>query len=384
MKQFLIIALIMLLASLNACESPDMPIQYADNYDKIVFSVQSQKRLTRTNPYEAYDPQRHPETMGVFGYQDLAQCATLTPTSGLTVQTNPIFFNEIATYNASKQSWETSVMKRWIDYPQATSFDFFAYMPQNASATLNRTDADTYKLAFAYAHASNAEDAPILLNNKAAPIICALPHNKTKLNVENGNRVIDFKFDQTLTCYRLLFMLDKKMNAIRHFRVKRVTLSGKMATACTISRSYIWNTTTQMWRATDISWTDMVRHDFSETPYPIPYKGYGTNAYDENSQTAIVTAADYTQWGPDFYAIPDAQFQPLITVTYDVELTAEDGKTVVTRKDVTSSITLNKNNFANLSTGKTAMINPIRILIQPRYLYVLADQDAYTGHLLID
>lgn len=30
------------------------------------------------------------------------------------------------------------------------------------------------------------------------------------------------------------------------------------------------------------------------------------------------------------------------------------------------------------------MINPIRILIQPRYLYVLADEDAYTGQLLID
>ena len=57
---------------------------------------------------------------------------------------------------------------------------------------------------------------------------------------------------------------------------------------------------------------------------------------------------------------------------------------MVTRKNVTSVITLNKDNFGNLTTGKTAMINPIRILIQPRYLYVLADQDAYTGHLLID
>ena len=71
-------------------------------------------------------------------------------------------------------------------------------------------------------------------------------------------------------------------------------------------------------------------------------------------------------------------------MTYDVELIAEDGTTMVTRKNVTSVITLNKDNFGNLTTGKTAMISPIRILIQPRYLYVLADQDAYTGHLLID
>lgn len=65
-----------------------------------------------------------------------------------------------------------------------------------------------------------------------------------------------------------------------------------------------------------------------------------------------------------------------------MELIAKDGTTVVTRKDVTSNIVLNKGNFSSLATGKTAMIN--RILIQPRYLYVLADQDAYTGHLLID
>ena len=61
----------------------------------------------------------------------------------------------------------------------------------------------------------------------------------------------------------------------------------------------------------------------------------------------------------------------------------ENQKEVITRKDVTSNIILNKNNFPSLTTGTTAMINPIRILIQPHYLYVLADQDAYTGHLLI-
>ena len=63
---------------------------------------------------------------------------------------------------------------------------------------------------------------------------------------------------------------------------------------------------------------------------------------------------------------------------------SEDGKTVVTRKDITSTIILNKDNFSNLATGSTAMINPIRILIQPRYLYVLAGGDAYSGYLLID
>ena len=30
------------------------------------------------------------------------------------------------------------------------------------------------------------------------------------------------------------------------------------------------------------------------------------------------------------------------------------------------------------------MIQPIQILIQPRYLYVMADEDAYTGRLLLE
>ena len=136
--------------------------------------------------------------------------------------------------------------------------------------------------------------------------------------------------------------------------------------------------------AASSAWSNLRREAFLETPFLLPYEGHGTAAYDDNTQTAVVTADATTQWGRDFYTIPDAQFQSVIQVTYDVELTAQDGTTLVTRKDVTSSIALNKTNFGALATGKTAMLNPIRILIQPRYLYVLADQDAYTGHLLID
>ena len=60
-------SLIILLASLTACDHSDMPIQHADDYDYITFSVETGKMLTRTNAYEAYDPARHPATMGVFG-----------------------------------------------------------------------------------------------------------------------------------------------------------------------------------------------------------------------------------------------------------------------------------------------------------------------------
>lgn len=367
MKHLSSIAAIISLASLGACDSSDMPIQHADSYGYITFSAQSQKILTRTNPYEAYNPERHPATMGVFGYQDNEAA-------------DPIFRNETATYNASTQSWPTTPPKRWSDYPNASSFNFFAYMPHTEGATLKRTLNGTGILSFPFSM-ENAT-SPVIFDTKAAPIICALPISKGAITTENEDRVINLKFDQILTGYSLSFRLDAKMNAIRHFRIHSVTLSGNLATSCTITRSYTWNNVTSSWSASDIEWSDVQRAPFVDTP--IPYKGYGSEAYDDATQTAIVTSTGYTQWGSDFFTIPDAGFTPKIKVTYDVELIAEDSTTVVTRKNATSVITLNKDNFGNLTTGKTAMINPIRILIQPRYLYVLADQDAYTGHLLID
>ena len=365
MKHLSSIAAIISLASLSACDSSDMPIQHADSYGYITFSAQSQKILTRTNPYEAYNPERHPATMGVFGYQDNADA-------------EPIFLNETATYNASTQSWPTATPKRWADYPNTSSFSFFAYMPHTEGATLKRTLNGTGILSFPFSM-ENAT-SPVIFDTKAAPIICALPISKGAIATENEDRIINLKFDQTLTGYSLSFRLDAKMNAIRHFRIHSVTLSGNLATSCTVSRSYTWDNATNSWSASD--WSDVHRAEFVDTP--IPYKGYDSEAYDDATQTAIVTSDSYTQWGSDFFTIPDDAFTPKIKVTYDVELIAEDGKTMVTRKNATSVITLNKDNFGNLTTGKTAMINPIRILIQPRYLYVLADQDAYTGHLLID
>ena len=171
------------------------------------------------------------------------------------------------------------------------------------------------------------------------------------------------------------------MNAIRQFRIKSVTISGEIATSGTITRTYSW--TNNSWTAYAIQWTGITRQASTASPVPIAYKSYGTEAYNDDTQTALITSSGYTQWGPTFYTIPDAKFMPTISVTYDVVFMDENQKEVITRKDVTSNIILNKNNFPSLTTGTTAMINPIRILIQPHYLYVLADQDAYTGHLLI-
>ena len=385
---------------MTACESNDLPAQHADDYNYITFSVLTEQVGTRTNPYEAYDPARHPLTMGAFGYHDISSYAALGTASNevqaakatrasYTPDPNPIFHNEVITYSTSGKDWSSASRKRWDDYRGAKNFDFFAYMPQTAGTTVSRTATDTYTLAIPFTMPS---DKHILFESKqpSIPIICAKPEHKEGTTASGDEftfeRVVKMQFDQTLTAYRLLFRLDNKMGALRQFRIKSVHLSGSIATSGTVSRTYQWSKSD--WTAGDIQWSNLTKQTFDETNFiNIPYANTASGSeklYNNEEETLLVTSTGYTQWGEAFYSIPDASFLPTISVKYDVEFVDEDGETVITRKGVTSTITINRNNFSNLTTGGIAMINPIRILIQPRYLYVMADQDAYTGHLLVE
>lgn len=383
-----IISSIALLAGLSACSSNDMPVQHSDQYDNITFTVETQKVATRANEYVTYDPNLHPEQMGVFGYQ------AETQTSAHTLLND--FNNQQVTYDKTQGTWGYGTPKKWEDYQEARFFDFLAYMPyrENSQNTENpasitiKTNADqnteTYTLSIpytptTYASTSTTSSAsPFVFDSKSAPIICALPEHR-EVKDEKGNKksfdhTIRFKFDQTLTGYKLLFKLDPQMGAIRQFHIKKVQITGeKIPTSCTITRNFTYDKTTQVWTAGGIQWTGITLQTFTnDNPVIIPFK------------ETVVTSTDYAQWGGTFYTIPYAAFEPTIQVTYDVEMKTQDGTTIVTRKDVTSSIILNKSNFGSFNSSATATIYPIRILIQPRYLYVLTDQDAYTGHLLID
>lgn len=385
---------------LAACSNNDSPIQHADNYSYITFSALTEQVGTRTNPYEAYDPARHPLTMGAFGYHDIGSYAALSAASNdaqsakatratYTPDPNPIFNNEVVNYSTSEKSWTSTSRKRWDDYRGAKTFDFFAYMPQTAGSQVSRTATDTYTLSVPFAMPT---DKHILFESEqpSIPIICAKPEHKEGTTAGGEDftfeRVVKMQFDQTLTAYRLLFRLDSKMGALRQFRIHSVKLSGDIATSGTVSRTYKWENSD--WTAGNITWNNLERQSFDETnSIDIPYANTASGSaklYNDEAQTLQITSAGYTQWGEAFYCIPDADFLPTITVTYDVEMIAEDGSTIITRKGVTSSITLNKNNFSGLTVGGIAMINPVRILIQPRYLYVMADEDAYTGHLLVE
>lgn len=376
-----IISSIALLAGLSACSSNDMPVQHSDQYDNITFTVETQKVATRANEYVTYDPNLHPEQMGVFGYQ------AETQTSAHTLLND--FNNQQVTYDKTQGTWGYGTPKKWEDYKEARFFDFLAYMPyrENSQNTENpasitiKTDADqnteTYTLSVPYTPTTYATASPFVFDSKSAPIICALPEHR-EVKAEDGTKknfdhTIRFKFDQTLTGYKLLFKLDPQMGAIRQFHIQKVQITGEIPTSCTIIRNFTYDKNTQVCTAGEIQWTGITLQTFTnDNPVIIPFK------------ETVVTSTDYAQWGGTFYTIPYAAFEPTIQVTYDVEMKTQDGTTIVTRKDVTSSIILNKSNFGSFNSSATATIYPIRILIQPRYLYVLTDQDAYTGHLLID
>lgn len=382
-----IISSIALLAGLTACSSNDMPVQHSDQYDNITFSVETQKVTTRANEYEEYNPDQHPLQMGVFGYQAETQTSEHTLLGD--------FNNQQVTYDKAQSTWGYSDPKKWEDYKNARVFDFLAYMPyrentQNtekpASITI-KTDAaqntETYTFSVPYnpttytSTSTTTSASPFLFDSKSAPIICALPEHREVKDADGNKKSFDhtirFKFDQTLIGYKLLFKLDPQMGAIRQFHINKVQIIGEIPTSCTIIRYFTYDKTKQEWSAGGIQWTGITLQTFTkDNPVIIP------------SKETVVTSTDYAQWGGTFYTIPYAAFEPTIQVTYDVEMKTQDGDTIVTRKDVTSSIILNKSNFGSFNSSATATIYPIRILIQPRYLYVLSDQDAYTGHLLID
>ena len=373
------------LISMNACESNDLPVQHADSYDYITFAAKMQKEITRVRDYEEYDANKHPQTMGAFGYYNL-------PSHDFSSTGNEIFKNETVTYVA--ESWKTNPEKKGDAYKN-NNFDFFGYMPWNKDATLTKTPESTYVLSIPYTIPTiNGKSSPILFEKdlKQAPLICAFPEHKIGTTAEGKEqtfeRVVELKFDQTLTGYYLNFQLDKKMNKLRYFRIKGVKIYGKLPTAGNVTRTYKFNGSS--WTPEDIKWTELKTTEWDDKNANNVNNEIKLAKDPKATDPASPTADEYMdlnddqyhRWGDTFYAIADASFVPIIAVTYDVILQGENGETK-TRENVTSTITLGKTFFESLDPAKTATIYPINILIQPRYLYVLSDQDAYTGHLLI-
>lgn len=379
----------------TACSS-DIELTKPDNFtEEIQFSVASiyspatanmAKAVTRAGEHNhiIWNDAKHANTLGVFGYGD-GDIA------------NVIFDNQKATYADADSKWNYEPLKYWPEFTQYSSFDFFGYMLEDDdlvesnlpdAATITK-DGSNFTLSFPATLTS-----PILTSGDNTPLICHAPHRTTVPGF-----TIPFKMDQTLTGYDIQFQLGEKMNALRYFVIKSVKIYGdNLPKGGTISRTYTLSGGT--WTAAPVTWTDLTPATVSATDavelapdWVITDKenaGYAANL----AARTVNTHTEWVKWGAAglgngaFYAIPHASFTPTIEVTYDVYTDIDgngDDKYSLDRKDVKSTIVLNKDNFEALKsgTGTTGEIQHINIKIVPDYLYVLSDDDQTIGFLIV-
>lgn len=384
------------LTMLTACGS-DIEYTEPDNKtNEIQFSVASidapaagmAKAVSRAeHGHEAWSDAKHANTLGVFGYYD----GSLS---------NVIFDNQKVARSDSK--WVYEPAKYWPEFSDATSFDFFGYMVENAvplptaSVRMETKDGnDYYTLTFAA-----SIEKPVLTSPDNTPLICHAPHHTAVVGMP-----IPFQMDQTLTGYDVQFKLGEKMSNLRYFVIKSVKVYGEnLPVGGTVSRTYTltggeWSTT-----QAPVTWAPVTKTTLSSADAVSIASDWVINdkddeGYAKNLAARTISAVNNTtwmKWGDDgddktiddgaFYAIPHADFQPTIEVTYDVYTDADaNGKGgTLSRKDVKSTIVLNKTNFESLVLGTTGEIQHINIKIVPDYLYVLSDDDQVTGFLIVE
>ena len=336
-----------------ACSGDDLEqyAQRADNADEIGFMPKAET-VTRAD-YSPNNP--HPATMGVFGYHDLSEAAMNSSNNN---NNNKIFYNKPVSYVDG--IWAYSPTKYWPEYSSYNSFDFFGYMPYESNANFTYS-AGSYKLSLGV-----TLDESSILEGKDLPLICNTPHHK-----DAPGEIVDFKMDQTMMGFQLKFKLGTKMSKVREFEITNVTISGDIPYKGSISRTYTYKDKT--WTQGNIVWSNV---DFKSMTLNITNQSGSLTLSDDN----------FYEWGSPFYAIPVAEFVPMISVTYNVRV-AEPNRTI-TRENVTNTIVFNEDNFANLKNKKLASgwgkLCPLEIAIVPDHLYILADADQYIGTLAIE
>ena len=350
-----------------ACSGDDLEqyAQRADNANEIVFLPKTENVTRATYSLD----NEHPATMGVFGYFDLDG-------NHVTQGDYTIFKNKKVDYQKQGEwSWTYSPVRYWPEFSSATDFDFFGYMPYISAnpnntaepgATLTYYDKG-YTLSF-YATLT----ARNMLDGTNLPLICSQPHHK-----DAPGEIVNFDMDQTTTGFQLKFKLGTKMSNVRDFEITKVIVSGDIPTAGKVSRTYICDDDGNwvldpvlLEKKHDIKWSDVTLTP--NTAFQIANEGGNLTLSDDK----------FHEWGKPFYAIPVESFTPTIKVTYNVRVADSKNKTI-TREGVTKSIVFNEENFANLKKNKLkpGKLNSLEIAIVPDHLYVLADDDQYSGYL---
>ena len=371
---------------LGACSSEELPLTQADGYGEIKFSIGNEG--TRADiTYIAYDYDRDPHTMSVYGWHDLGS-ATFDNAD------NKIFYNTEVTASILEPKgvvWEYNPKKYWFDYAAYNSFDFFGCMPYNENTTLTSPESNSYTMTMPV----DFDDDYEVFSPEETALLCHEPINRT---IAEG--VIPFRMDQTLSAYKLLFQLGDNMDNIRDFIIKGVKIYGEgLATSGTVSRTYTWDAVKESWETGDITWSGVATTDVTkENAYSIPYRNnaslneeweaFYTDKLDAEErivpgQGTLRVTNTAVQWGNPVYIIAVDGSTPKFEVIYDVVVTDEEGKDIITRPNVHSVIEFTNENFGERTTGVMGMTQPITVKIVPDHLYVLADADQTFGWITL-
>lgn len=365
------------LAMFTACSNDIEYTEPNNKTDEIQFAVANidmptseGMKASRTDGHThiAWNDAQHANTLGVFGY-------------GNGNKSNVIFDNQKVTNSTGK--WEYTPAKYWPELAaKYSSFDFFGYMVENPTSmpTASVTEEGSkYTLTFDASIGSN----PILASPDNTPLICHAPYHTTVVGMP-----IPFQMDQTLTGYDVQFMLGEKMSKLRYFVIKAVKIYGEnLPTGGRVSRTYTISDGNRT--AGSVTWTAVTTATVSKDS-PFDLAPEWPTVDNISARTISAKSTDWKKWGAAglgncaFYMIPLASSTPTIEVTYDVYTDADangEGGTL-SRKDVKSTIVLNKTNFESLALGTTGEIQHINIKIVPDYLYVLSDDDQITGFLI--
>lgn len=393
-----------LTSALTGCSDEDFLTTQSDETKVLSFSIGTDmEEITSkaSSEYRAWHS-GDPTSFGAYGLHDQGS-------------TTPVFNNQQV--NRVGSLWEYTPLQYWADYTWCKNFDFFGYMPYQASDTgANPQDGAKFDVRTLTGVGSGAGidtlavtlSFPVTLKDVANdtivavldsiedgehnPLICNLPVHKTKVG-----EVINFRMDQTLTGFCLKFQLGTKMSNIRDFIIKEVKVTGAKNTipvGGVVSRTYKFpKKDGGAWTAGNITWSDITKNTDKAKATEIPFVDYSakigkSGIYDNTNKTLRIGYSEpeeIRQWGANFYAIPSAEFAPTISVKYDVVVVDEDTNDVTTRENIVSEIQFSSDYFNTYTAaGAIGQVNPIVVQIIPKYLYVLADADQRLGYVVVE
>lgn len=355
--------------------SEEITYQLPDNVtDEVQFTVgnvlsgeaAASRAESHTGPHTIqYDPDKHPDKLGVFAYYN-------NKVNAVKLESDPIVVNSIYT-------WKSDLY--WPEVSDQTSIDFIGYMYDTnlpGDAAITKEDGN-YKLSF-----TASLKKPVLFDVTGdysvdkAPLVCCNP-----INVKTKVAQVNFNMDRTLAGYSVWFQLGEKMDNVRDFIVKEVGIYGSAYQSGKVNVVYKSDKTKEItW---DLTGSSTQNFGTAVDPLKLVWETNSTpNTLPVNTHT------EYKKWGNEsdpasqaFFAIPSITFNPTIKVKYDVVLNGPDNS-VITRKDVISNIEFNSTNFSGYdAAGEPGKVHPIKIKIVPSYLYVLADKDQASGYIVI-